>query len=186
MAGSDPRDPRLIEALRDVPREQEPARDLWPDVARRIAARRSRMWIFRGAGASLGLALAASAVLYATRPRPAPHDASIVPPAPVSALASAASPPAPEAEPSLVPGEAEYRDAARLLLADYQRQRSAISPATVRILDENLSLVDAAIDACRSALRTDPNDADLRASLDLAYEQKLELLRAAAELPAGT
>jgi len=130
------------------------------------------------------LAVAAGVVLYTVRPRPARIDAAVVPLAPVSALASAESSPTPEA--GLLPGEAEYREAAGTLFTDYQRQRGAIAPATVRVLDENLAVVDAAIDACRAALRIDPDDADLRASLDLAYEQKLELLRAASELPAGT
>jgi anti-sigma factor RsiW len=59
-------------------------------------------------------------------------------------------------------------------------ERAQLAPETVRILEENLAIVDAALAEARAALRADPGNPTLSEILMATYEKKLELLRSAA------
>ena len=59
-------------------------------------------------------------------------------------------------------------------------ERAQLAPETVRILEENLAIVDAALAEARAALRADPGNPVLSEILVATYEMKLELLRSAA------
>lgn len=65
-------------------------------------------------------------------------------------------------------------------------RRSDLDPATVEILERNLRLIDGAIRESRAALARDPGSAFLNEELTGTLNQKLELLRIAATLPART
>jgi hypothetical protein len=66
------------------------------------------------------------------------------------------------------------------------RERSAeLDPATVRVLEQSLAVIDGAIAQSRAALARDPGSAFLNQQLTSALDKKLELLRTAAALPAG-
>ena len=66
------------------------------------------------------------------------------------------------------------------------RERSAeLDPATVRVLEQSLGVIDGAIAQSRAALARDPGSAFLNQQLTSALDKKLELLRTAAALPAG-
>jgi hypothetical protein len=168
--------------LRDLPREVSPGRNLWPEIARRIERRRGRLALVRRAVPLVFVAAAASYLLYMSR---APREVlPATPPAVSVAVAPPSVPPAPEA--ALFPGETEYVRAADALLAEFKSDRASLPEATVHVFDENLAIIDRAIEACRGALTDHPDDPELRASLELAYDEKLELLRTAVELSMGS
>jgi anti-sigma factor RsiW len=59
-------------------------------------------------------------------------------------------------------------------------ERAQLAPETVRILEESLAIVDAALAEAREALAADPGNAALSEMLMATYEKKLDLLRSAA------
>jgi len=90
-----------------------------------------------------------------------------------------------QAGPDVVPAsvdDTEY-DAA---LADLQRAlqsgRGQLDPATVKIVEQNLAIIDQAVDDARRALAQDPANADLSGYLQETKRRKLDLLRHAAAL----
>jgi hypothetical protein len=65
-------------------------------------------------------------------------------------------------------------------------QRRALAPETVATLERTLRIIDEAIAEARSALAADPGNGALLDVLSANYEQKVQLLRRASELPART
>lgn len=65
------------------------------------------------------------------------------------------------------------------------RRRNDLDSATVAVLEKNLHIIDDAIAQCRKALEKDPSSSYLNESLTEALDNKVQLLRAAATLPAG-
>ena len=55
----------------------------------------------------------------------------------------------------------------------------------MELFDRNLSVVDATIQACRAAVRTEPDDLEARNYLLAAYTRKITLLDAALDLRRG-
>ena len=72
------------------------------------------------------------------------------------------------------------------LRAIVQRRRSQLDPVTISVIERNLKVIDDAIAQCRAALAKDPASRFLIESLNHALENKVELLRTAAMLPART
>jgi hypothetical protein len=77
--------------------------------------------------------------------------------------------------------ERQYSDELRELESVLQKSRNSLEPRTVRILEENLKIIDNAINEARKALDSDPNSDTLVDLLRSAYQRKLELLRQAAK-----
>jgi hypothetical protein len=96
--------------------------------------------------------------------------------------------PAPSAQPEVArasepPGsgvESRFVSATRELERVLDTQRAGLSPETVRILEDNLLIIDTALAEARAALRADPGNAALSEILMATYEKKLDLLRRAA------
>ncbi len=174
----------------------EPGRDLWPAIAPRLDAVRGRarsghrVVQSKGIRAVLAGVLAAAAMALiarsrgptlATVPGVAPNvipSTAVAASAPRRTHALAGTPP----EGALL-GEADYLRAIGALMSEFAESRPSMMPETAAVFDENLRIIDGAIDAWRGALLTTPDDPEVRASLDQAYEDKLELLRSATELP---
>ena len=79
--------------------------------------------------------------------------------------------------------EADYIAATDELQAVLASRRAELAPETVRILEENLRIIDAALAEAGAALRGDPGNAALSEMMVAAYEKKLDLLRRAAQDP---
>lgn len=75
--------------------------------------------------------------------------------------------------------EAKYESAISELQQLVAEQGSALAPATLRLLERNLQVIDDAIRESRAALEQDPGNAMINEMLWSAYEKKLELLRRA-------
>lgn len=175
---TDPERDSLREQLDRLPRELPPERDLWPDVARGIEASRRRARTLRTVTMLSGLAAAATfALVMGLRGRHVPVTLAQAPsvsiPAPTPVL-TAPPPPLPE--------EDEYQTAERALDAELQARRQSLRPAEVAVLDDNLRIVDEAIETSRAAVREHPDDAELRAELDRVWEDKLDVMRRVTEL----
>jgi hypothetical protein len=92
-----------------------------------------------------------------------------------TSLASTAAPRT-AAESSLAPEIEQLQDM-------LQQRRKQLDPSTVKIVEDNLALIDAAVKQARAALQRDPASGFLTERLDEALQKKVELLRTAALLP---
>lgn len=102
---------------------------------------------------------------------------------PVVALASRRT--APAAAPATASEVALAGEIGRLQMVLRQR-RSELEPATVKIVEDNLEIIDAAVSQARSALARDPASGFLNERLEDALQKKMELLRTVALLRSST
>jgi hypothetical protein len=79
-----------------------------------------------------------------------------------------------------------YNDAVADLERRLSEGRGRLDPVTVRVLEQNLSAIDRAIDECLRALEADPANAFLNNHLVDARQRKLALLRRASALTTGS
>ena len=180
----------VVERARALP-DRPPAADLWSGVAARIAeapsparsrAVRARRWTFslpQLAAAALAVAFASGggAWLLAryTTPTPAPAPVAAAP-APALAL--------PAVLPAGLAGaryDAAVADLERVLAAD----RGRLDTTTVRIIEQNLAVIDGAIADARRALAADPGNPYLSTYLAHTMRRKIDLLRQAATIAAS-
>jgi hypothetical protein len=66
------------------------------------------------------------------------------------------------------------------------QRRAQLDPETVKVVEDNLKLIDTAVKRARQALAKDPASGFLTRQLDNALQKKVELLRTVALLPAST
>jgi hypothetical protein len=172
-----------------------PSRDLWPDIASRLAtgvvslderrasiASRRRHWLINGAAAAALIVATAIATVMGTRvaarfTQLAHKDTLVSPPINVSPVIPVA-----EKLPAMVTYEREI-DGLRTIVRD---RRSQLDPKTLVVIEKNLSVIDSAIAESRAALLKDSSSAFLVEQLDHALDTKLTLLRTVALLPART
>ncbi|HEV2132387.1 MAG TPA: zf-HC2 domain-containing protein [Longimicrobiaceae bacterium] len=203
----------LLARAGELPREIAPPRDLWLDIAARLdqrriplrglelhaadttapaaepqvisldarrAARSTRRaaWMAWGVRAAAALALIVlSSTITAVLMRQGPQEAQ---------LATQQAAPARPGITALVafePTEAEYIRTADDLAAVLDSRRHLLAPETARVVEENLRIIDRAIAEARAALEADPNNVDLTHMLGGTYQQKIEMLQHAAQLP---
>lgn len=162
----------LVAELRELPLEVTPPRDLLPgihagmDAARTLVSQRtlrSMRWPLAAAAVLLVAASSLTTLVLVRTQDTAPSPAS-----PVAA--------------SLREVEAEYARAAGELLATLQAERGRLAPETARLIEQDIAVVDQAISEARAELAADPRNRMLPQLLLAAYEQKLTVLRRAAEL----
>jgi Putative zinc-finger len=178
----------------------EPAADLWKAVADRIAVDNERPVATVGTrrrfsftwpeliAASLLLVLVSGwAALRMTRPPPTGSSADLQVRQPSSADLQVRQPGGADlqAGPDVVPAnfdDIEYDAAVSDLQRALQSGRGQLDPATVKIVEQNLAIIDQAVDDARRALAQDPANADLSGYLQETKRRKLDLLRHAAAL----
>jgi hypothetical protein len=175
----------LVDAASKLPAGISPGRDLFPSIRRRIEGRgvatpgerapsSPRMrWI--GLAASLlVVAIAGSMALWL---RGGPDRL----PSPVAPTGEAL----PARGAGTEPFDAairEYTQAADLLLAAIAERRDKLSPETMAVLEQNLAIIDRAIDEVRATLEADPTGHENALVLTAIHEQKVELLRRVSRL----
>ena len=181
------REEALLTRLSALPQELPIEVDLRPAIRGRLGLhpaafqrvnRRSALWTLRyplAAAALLLVVISASSTLWLVR---GSGDAR------TAREPDAATAPA-EARASLAEFrvlESEYYGAVEELQRVLNEQRDVLDPTTVRLLDQNLSVIDSALEESRAALQADPNSPILKQMLLSTYRQKVDLLRRAAEL----
>jgi hypothetical protein len=87
-------------------------------------------------------------------------------------------------ETGVAEAEAELVKARNELLVALDARRSTVSPETLRVVDDNLVLIDGAIARISAALADDPWNPRLANRLARAYRTQIELLQRATALPA--
>lgn len=180
------------QALDDTP----PARDLWPEIARRLgqptadvvdlASRRahrprprvSLTWAQLLAASIALMAVSAAGVVAVLGHRA--RETATLPPA---ALAPAGGG---DLSPAGWSATERYDAAVAELEEVLTQHRSQLDTATVRVLEKNLAIIDRAIAEAREALAADPSSTYLSHHLARTMRQKLDLLRRATALVAET
>jgi hypothetical protein len=163
-------------------------RELWDGIAHRVAsgaraapfpprsARRFSFTLPQLAAAGILLMLMSGALVYLARPAVGPADVAVTMPDPAmtgdTRLVNFADP--------------QYDGAVADLERTLELGRSRLDPETVRVLEQNLSAIDAAIEQSRRALDADPANAFLSHHLVSARQRKLALLRRATALTTGS
>lgn len=179
----------LAQEIEDLPRSIEPPHDLWPDVAPRVRASRDAIpasgHLRRHPTASVRLRLPATAGALA-----AAIALVVISSAVTFMLVRQAGPPARLATGSTassVPRVAvHYQAALEDLTAALNARRAELDPELVRVLEENLLLIEEAIREARAALALDPGNPLLTRMLETTYATKLDLLRRAARVGSET
>ncbi len=100
---------------------------------------------------------------------------------PSASLASAARDKAP-----MSPSEIAFTGEITQLQTVLTARRSQLDPETVKVVEDNLKLIDSAVKRARAALEKDPASGFLTRQLDNALQKKVELLRTVALLPSST
>jgi len=161
--------------------DRAPQTDLWSGVAKRIGAGqvvdiRSRRFSFNVPqliAASIALVLLSGGGMWVALRRPAtPSGTRIVTPRPDDFTMNAS---ADRQATRIWTGRTDAAIAD--LQEDLQRNEGRLDTATVRVVRENLALIDRAIGQARAALDADPGNAYLNLHLADTMRRKLELLR---------
>jgi anti-sigma factor RsiW len=176
-----------------LPGSLAPGRDLWPEIERNLEAGRTGLLSFvaprrasgrRSATISWGwpAGLAAAAVLLVAAT--AVITMVLMRGGPGSPGERAAAAPAEQAVlASFRQAENDYLRATDDLRAVLERRRDDLAPETVALLEENLRVIDAAINQMWTALENDPSQARNRHLFNRLYQQKVMLLQQAVRLP---
>jgi len=166
-----------------------PAQDLWPGVAARIAPggnaapsvsrgwRRFSFTVPQLAAAGILLMLLSGGVVYQLRLTPSPAGEPI-------ADADEA-----RMDDRILPvslADPQYEDAIADLERTLEAGRGRLDAETIRVLEQNLAAIDAAIEQCRAALEADPANLFLNSHLVSTRQHKLSLLRRATALTTGS
>jgi hypothetical protein len=130
---------------------------LWAGVASRLThPRRRPHWAWRAAVAAAAVAAAAAVIFVSVRPQPA-----VAPQPPQSPLATRTQRPRAAIDPktlaALDRAETDYRDAAQVLEAEYQRLRPNLDADLARRWDETLTRARAQLGESRAVAADDVN-----------------------------
>jgi len=171
----------LRERAASLPRSMEPSRDLWPGIAARISAEK----VIRGRFGGRALLAAAAAVVVISSVVTAYFIGRS------QAVVTVESPTVVVAGPSEVVlasiaglGVENYLATRAELLDALDARRHELSPETMNVVMENLSLIDQAMDRIAEALGEDPENDFLMKQLAGAYRRQIDLLQRAVQLPA--
>ena len=165
--------------------DREPQHDLWVGIAGRIETatrdrdmsvatspdkRRVSFSIPQLAAASVALMLVSATTVFMMLQ---PNSTQV-----------AEAPAAPVMQPTAAQTSARavtrrYADAVTELQGVLDRNRDQLDPATVRVLEQNLAIIDRAIAEARTALRQEPANPYLSRYLDDAMQRKVQLLKRA-------
>ncbi|HET9751438.1 MAG TPA: hypothetical protein VFP52_00690 [Myxococcales bacterium] len=135
-------------------RPSPPTAQLWPGVAARLQhPRRMPRWASRPRVAAVAAVGAAAVLFFAVRPHP-PQPAT-----PQTVKTAQRARPAIDARTlaALDRAEADYRDAAKILEAEYERVRPQLDPALAQRWDETLTRARAQLGESRSVATNDVN-----------------------------
>ena len=183
-----------LEGLRLVVRragaldDRPPERDLWAGIAERIGSsdasdvvpfergRRGRFtftFVQLAAAASILIALSAGAATLLV------HRAAVQSASGLGARVTVTSVRNESPEAQLMAG---YDAPIRELQSALAARRGNLDTATVRVIEQSLRVIDAAIRQAKDALARDPNNPYLNGHLQRALDRKLDVLRQAATL----
>jgi len=159
----------MLKKAKALPRHIEPRRDLWPDIRGQIENESKRWHGFRYARtavlaiAAAVLAILAGSLLMRGLPRPAETPLTVNE-APV------------RLQQEVLAVEAEYQQARRELVATMDQLPNRLAPETRTVIDQNLAIIDGAIQEIRTSLEKDPENVFLFDMLVAEQDRSLQLL----------
>lgn len=179
---------RAVVAQASLLPELPPERDLWPGIEHRLAprvpagsadargarGRRVAMTVPQLMAASIALVLFSVGGAWLLLPGSGEPS-----PLALAEEAAAAAPAASSSDVAQVAFAGAYDDAITQLEVEFERRRGELDPETIRVVEENLAIIDGAIADAGSALAEDPSSAFLNTHLANAIRQKVDLLRRA-------
>jgi anti-sigma factor RsiW len=173
------REERLLRALlaqaAALPRERTPAKDLWPGIVPRLAtAPRVRRF---GWASPVALAAAAAVLLAVSAALLTRSGRTPSVPAGADNRASVHRASVTTSQDGLRAAEREYARATAELMQALDRQRTRLTPETVRAIEENLRTIDEALAQVRAALEQDPTDPRLAHLLTATHQKKVDALQ---------
>ena len=86
----------------------------------------------------------------------------------------------------MLPAETALSDEIDELETLLDRRRGELEPETVRVVEENLAIIDAAVNQARAAVERDPGSGFLSGKLESALNKKVQLLRTVALIRSST
>ena len=164
--------------------DRQPRRDLWPDIARAIGATpaRARPVARRWSFSLPQLAVAAVAIMTLS----GGTVWLVRSPAATPGIGSNATTSTPLATPAAINASRTAAQSYAAAVADLERvlagARGRLDTTTVRVIEQNLAVIDKAIDQAQRALLADPANLYLNTHLAETMRRKLDLLRQAATL----
>jgi anti-sigma factor RsiW len=174
----------LLAQAAALPASLEPPAGAWEGIRGRLRpppraiARAHRIpareWVWLAAAAIVLVAGSSALTMLALRSRPSDQ------------MTTAQTSAAPAAPPAVRAVEQSYAGVVDELTLTLRAQRAALAPETIATVDRALGVIDEAIGEARAALAADPSNDTLLDVLSANYEQKVQLLRRASELPART
>ncbi len=162
----------LEEAVRDLPREIRPGRDLWPEIADRISIpgghlATGRHWWNSPILSAASLVIATAAVTFAlTRPGAVATDSQGVVPVSMEGV--------------LDQGFLANR---KRLESKLEGRLAELSPEMQGVVRQNLASIRGSLRAMSMALASDPDNADLQDLLLSTYEQELQVMTEINQMP---
>lgn len=175
---------RAVAAQASLLPEISPERDLWPGIEDRLAprarieeggvvsldARRRRIaaTVPQLAAAAVALVVLTAGGMWLMLPTGADVNEQVSTGAGVDEEGSAAPP---------VVFLGSYEPAISEMEAAFEETRSELDPETVRVVEDNLAIIDRAITEANQALVDDPSNAFLTAHLAGTMRRKVDLLR---------
>jgi hypothetical protein len=162
-----------VEGVGELSHFLDPPRDLWPGIEARLRSRRAgnRRWgVVYQLAAAVALMVLGGALSQLLWPGLASG------PGAADALLAAVS-----AEPAFT--EAEYLRAKEALWLSAYGRRQDLSPATLRVVERNLKVIDEAIQELRQALAEDPGNHHLAGLLYANHRRSIHLLQRLAQVP---
>ncbi len=189
-------DPELmdtVEALRGLPSEATPTRDLWPEIQARIATAgtgsagsgtslgsHQKAWWSRSVSVPWAIAASvalASAIGYGTWQVAQIGQAAVVATGPESGTPSTVRTVGLDPVEEPIP---DYDQAVIGLRQAYEAGKDRLTPETVQVLEQSLQAIDDAIAEARAAIEADPARHEVRRILYHNMNRKLDVLRQAA------
>ncbi len=167
----------LLEMAAALPESIDPPAGTWEAIAARtVELGRTRREVLR----SLRLPLAAAAVVLVAVSAGATalllRDAGRAGTGSTVAVAPVA---APAGGPVLVAAEDTFEREYGRLLAEFRARQDALDSATVAVVEENLRIIDAALERARSALQADPGNRALPLLITETHRQRIAVVERA-------
>lgn len=172
---------RLLALAAEVPRAIEPPAGTWEAIADRTVdlGRRRREVLY---GLRLPLA-AAAVVLVALGGALAALVLRDAAPA-ATAIAVTDDHAGGMALAALASAESEYDRTFDGLLAEYRQRQPQLDTATIRVVDENLLIIEQALERARAALEADPTNGELPLLITDTHRKRIALVERALRLSA--